>query len=364
MVNLDEVLSYRPDPNEEVWQGGLLSMSDPTAIIGAPGVGKSRLMLQGAISTIIGSDFLGWETNGRGMRWMIFQTENNMRRIQYDLSRMVSDLTTGERDAVRDCLRILDVSKMEFASIIMTEDHRDREPILKTLKGFRPHVVGIDPLRDAGSGDPNEDGSMTDTCRGIKSAVREASPKSIPLVIHHGRTGAVEASKVFGDDAASFGRNSKVLNGWLRSQINVAPAGNQYPGVIIVGCGKNSNGPKWKPFAARLNERTMWYERLSETEFNLDEWERGMVGGGKGGSRKREPSPAEVRGYILTEGGEVADRGNLVKKLTGAGLASSTEAADAGIRAALIAGVIRRKQVTRNSVLVSVFQASGGTDTP
>ena len=41
------------------------------------------------------------------MRWMIFQTENNMRRIQYDLSRMVSDLTAGERDAVRDCLRII-----------------------------------------------------------------------------------------------------------------------------------------------------------------------------------------------------------------------------------------------------------------
>lgn len=364
MVNLDDALAYQADPREEIWPGGILSMGDPTAIIGAPGVGKSRLMLQSAICTIIGSDFLGWETNGRGLRWMLLQTENNMRRLQYDLSRMVSDLTTGEREAVRDCLRILDVGRMEFASIIMNEDHRDREPIVKTLRGFRPHIVGIDPLRDAGAGDPNEDGAMTDMCRGIASAVREASPKSTPLVIHHGRTGAAEASKVFGDDAASFGRNSKVLIGWLRSQINVASAGTQHPGIIIVGCGKNSNGRAWKPFAARLNERTMWYERLSETEFNLDEWERGMVGGGKGGSRKREPSPAEVRGYILTEGGEVSDRGNLVKKLTGAGLASSTEAADAGIRAALLAGVIRRKQVTRNSVLVSVFQASGGTDTP
>ena len=121
---------------------------------------------------------------------MLLQTENNMRRLQYDLSRMVSDLTTGEREAVRDCLRILDVGRMEFASIIMNEDHRDREPITKTLRGFRPHIVGIDPLRDAGAGDPNEDGAMTDMCRGIASAVREASPKSTPLVIHHGRTGA------------------------------------------------------------------------------------------------------------------------------------------------------------------------------
>ena len=60
MVNLDDALAYKADPREEIWPGGILSMGDPTAIIGAPGVAKRRLMMQSAICTIIGSDFLGW----------------------------------------------------------------------------------------------------------------------------------------------------------------------------------------------------------------------------------------------------------------------------------------------------------------
>ncbi len=272
---------------------------------------------------------------------MLLQTENSMRRLQHDLSRMVSDLSRAEQDLIEENLRILDVGQMEFASICMTDGAPDRNSILETLRGFRPHVVGIDPLRDAGSGDPNDDGEMTATCKGIASAVREASPKSVPFVVHHGRTGAAEASKVFGDDAASFGRNSKVLHGWLRSQINVAAAGNQHPGVIVVGCGKNSNGPKWKPFAARLDESTMWYERLTEIEFNLEEWERGALKGPT--SQSRQPSPAEVRGYVTTEGGRIRGAENLSEKLYTAKLASSREAAARAVKLAVESGAIRKE---------------------
>lgn len=160
----------------------------------------------------------------------------------------------------------------------------------------------IDPLRDACRGDPNKDDVTTDACRGISEVTRHGGIRRTPLVVHHGRTGAAEASKVFGDDAASFARNSKVLYGWLRSQINVAAAGIDHPGVVIIGCAKVSNGPSWPPFAARLNERHMRYEVLPD--FDLDEWAEGM-GNGSPGRRKKSVTPEDVASLIDRAGGEV-----------------------------------------------------------
>jgi len=126
----------------------------------------------------------------------------------------------------------------------------------------------------------------------------------VPLVLHHGRTGASEASKVFGDDAASFARNSKVLYGWLRSQINIAPAGQNHPGTVIVGCGKNNNGPRWEPFAAQLDEETMTYHRIPPQNFDLSEWEKNMAT--EIGKRKKPtPTSEQVIAIIRKSGGSM-----------------------------------------------------------
>lgn len=289
MVGLDRILSYVRDPRDEIWKGGALTVGLPTGLIGAPGVGKSRLALQASLCSIIGKPFLGWPTNGMGRTWAFLQTENNLDRLNYDLSRMVSGLTETDRQRVREHLHILNVLEVDFATVCMTDGSPDRPRIIATLEALQPDIVVIDPLRDAGRGDPNKDGDMIETCQAINSVIRHGNARRTSFVIHHGRTGAAEASKVFGDDAASFGRNSKVLNGWLRSQINVAMAGVEWPGVVIVGCGKNSNGPRWQPFAARLDESTMTYERLEPEDFDLDEWANQM-----GSTRK-------TRGTVTTE---------------------------------------------------------------
>ena len=301
---LESLLAFEPNPADEIWAGGMLSANERTAIVGSPGVGKSRLALQAAICTILGKPFLGWETRAPGAKWLFLQTENSGRRLKHDLSMMARTLSLAERRAVNASLSILNVDALDFGSICMAQDHPDRERIAATIEAINPTVVAIDPLRDAGRGDPNKDDAMTETCAGISEVVRAGNPRRVPLVIHHGRTGSMEASKVFGDDAASFARNSKVLYGWLRSQINVAAAGIDHPGVVIFGCGKLSNGAPWDPFAARLDAGTMTYRRLEAEEFDLDEWTEAMGGKARKTSKQR-PSPQQVAEVLGKAGGEV-----------------------------------------------------------
>ena len=99
LLTLDKILSYASDPKEEIWPEGVLCMGVPTSIIGAPGVGKSRLILQAAICTILGKPFLRWQTNGFGLKWLFLQTENATRRLKSDLTAMTEPLLADELTA-------------------------------------------------------------------------------------------------------------------------------------------------------------------------------------------------------------------------------------------------------------------------
>ena len=334
---LESLLAFQPNPADEIWAGGVLSAGERSALVGSPGVGKSRLALQAAICTILGRPFLGLETRAPGARWLFLQTENSGRRLKHDLSMMCRGLSIAERREVNGCLSILNVDALDFGSICMAPDHPDRERIAATIAAIDPLICVIDPLRDAGRGDLNKDDGMTETCQGIGEVIRAGNPRRVPLVVHHGRTGSMEAGKVFGDDAASFARNSKVLYGWLRSQINVAAAGVDYPGTVIFGCGKCSNGPQWGAFAAQLDDQTMTYRRLEPDEFDLDEWTESM-GGKARKSAKQRPNPQQVAEVLGKAGGEVRGGVNspdgLVAKVKRAYGVSRDEAATA-VEAAL-----------------------------
>ena len=64
---------------------------------------------------------------------------------------------------------------------------------------------------------------MTATLTVIGRITRQGDPQRIPVILHHALTGKSGAARATGFDRGSFGRNSKVLLGWVRSQINVAP---------------------------------------------------------------------------------------------------------------------------------------------
>jgi hypothetical protein len=109
---------------------------------------------------------------------------------------------------------------------------------------------------------------MTEALREISRITKRGNPKRIPFIVHHAITGKSGIQKATGFDRSSFGRNSKVLFGWARAQINVAPAFPNSNDTIIIASAKCSNSREFEPFAAELDEDTMLYQRLENFDFN------------------------------------------------------------------------------------------------
>jgi len=263
-----EILAMKFDDGDLILPNGYLVLGERTAICGMGGVGKSRLTMQLACCCRIGRTFLDWETRGRHLRWLFLQTENSCRRLQSDLQRMLSAFTEDECRAIMEGVffHTLEADDDGFLAL----DGENRERIAAAIAQCDADIVVYDPLRDFGTDDLNADKCMTDTLREIARLTRRGNPRRVPLVIHHAGTGKAGIQKVSGFDRTSFGRNSKVLFGWARAQINVAPARPDDNSLLIIASGKCSNSAEFEPFAARLNLETMLYE--CDPNFDFDEW--------------------------------------------------------------------------------------------
>ncbi len=216
------------------------------------------MILQAAASTIIGSPFIGLKTQGTGLRWLIFQVENGIRRLQFDLSRLREaypdnwsaineGLLVHTLETDRDVWLSLDAEENQFA-------------IADAIKANEPDVIVFDPLNQFGMGDLNKDCDMAATCQTITRLCRKGNPQRAIIILHHTITGRVGAAKSFGMERAGYGRNSKMLQAWTRAQINLAPMSTEDNDVLAVMCGKCNNGREFPSFAIRLNPATMIYE--------------------------------------------------------------------------------------------------------
>ena len=307
-----EIVAMEFPESDILLENGYLAKGDSLAICGAGGVGKSRLELQLVFSLVTGRDFLGWETRGKGTRWLILQTENSNRRLKRDLSAMFSDLTEEEKGAVDEGVFIhtLETPEDSFVSLTLPENEAR---IASKIQEINPTGVVYDVLRDYGIGDLNKDEGMTATLSAIGRITRQGDVQRIPIVSHHALTGKSGAAKATGFDRGSFGRNSKVLLGWARSQINLAPYEADNNDVLVVASGKANNAEEFEPFGIRLNPETMMYDR--DDSVDLEAW--------------RERVGADSNGATAT----IAD---VVKIVSRAGLKGI---AKAKIRAALMAEV-------------------------
>jgi RecA-family ATPase len=269
---IDEILAMKFDDTELILTNGYLARGERTAVCGMGGVGKSRLMMQLALCCRAGRDFLGWLTQGLELIWLFLQTENSNRRLKSDLERMLPAFTAAEQEAIKAglFLHTLEADDDGFLMLDLQNSERIADAIAKT----GADVVVFDPLRDFGADDLNADKHMTDTLREISRITKRGNPKRVPLVIHHAGTGKAGIQKAIGFDRSSFGRNSKVLFSWSRALINVAPARPDDNDLVIIASGKCSNAPEFEPFAARLDEATMLYQR--EEDFDFDEWQRSL----------------------------------------------------------------------------------------
>jgi RecA-family ATPase len=256
-------------PDDILIANGYLAKGDSTIFCGAPGIGKSRLYMQMLLAFVTGQAFLGWETQAMETKWLVMQTENSNRRLNSELTAMCSELTRPQMEMVTAGIRIhtLELPQDSFLSLSVPENEG---AISEVIQEFQPTGIVFDVLRDFAIGDLNTDGDMTATLSAISRITRQGDPKRIPIVIHHALTGKTGAAKATGFERGGFGRNSKVLTGWARAQINITPYEADSNEILVISSGKANNTEEFTPFCVALDSTTMTYHR--DNSIDLEEW--------------------------------------------------------------------------------------------
>lgn len=304
---LGEMEAYVPPKGDLILGNGFLVKGERTTLLGQGGIGKSRLALQLALCCCAGEPFLEWPTDGRHLKWLFLQTENGNRRLQQDLVKMRSGFNDDAWEIIQRhiCFHTLEG---EGDGIILIDRLEDFERASDAIVRCEADVVVIDPLRDVHSGNLNDDAEMTNACRNISQLMRAGGRTDRAcLVLHHARTGRTGITKTTGYDRSDFGRNSKVLHGWTRAQINLAPGSPDDCELLVMASGKNNNFKEFKPLAIRLDPETLLYE--VDSTFDLDAWKEGVDGTRRGGSATEQDVLA-----ALDEGGGRVEKKVLVQK--------------------------------------------------
>jgi hypothetical protein len=248
----EEILSMQFPAGDVLLSNGYLAKGDSIVFCGAPGIGKSRLSNQLAICCALGWPFLGWETNALDVSWLFLQTENGNKRLQADLSAMLANLTNPQREMVKGAIS-WHTLETEEDGIMFLSSERAVDGIRSAIQKKNPGVVVFDPLRDFGIGDLNTDVDMGETLSVISRITREGNPRRIPFISHHALTGKAGMAKAVGFERSGFSRNSKVLTGWTRAQINFfsLPSGLQRRAGGLQWKGKQRGGVRGFPDCAR-----------------------------------------------------------------------------------------------------------------
>jgi hypothetical protein len=353
--NIAGIMSYEPDEQDLILVNGYFCKGERTVWLGQGGLGKSRLSIQFACCCALEKDFLGTSTRGQGLRWLFLQTENGMRRLKYDLERMKTQYSDTEWETIEQHIFFHTLEADEDGIILLNEVthfERAQELVLRV----RADVIVFDPLRDSHGGDLNGDQEMTLATRNLTRLAKVGGRTDRGLlVLHHSLTGKAGAAKATGFDRASFGRNSKVLQGWTRAQVNFAPGSAENNNVLVVASGKNNNFKEFQPYAIELDPMTMSYRVKPDFDFGL--WEAAMAG-------KKQESSIEHEALAILKGAggrmekkvlidkvqEKAGRGGLavrdaLKAMTASGLIQEVKEARSGMRAAVFIELCETKPV-------------------
>jgi replicative DNA helicase len=291
----EELLNMKFDDSDCVLGDRLIAKGQNSSVCGPSSVGKSRLILQQAVATITGRQFVGLETRGTGLKWLFLQAENSNRRFQFDLKFLKAWVGPIEWVEVVKCLKIHTL-ETDSDGFLQLDSHSNLTEISRLITDGQPDIIVFDCLYNFQIGDLNKDSDMAATLLAISRLVKTGNPNRIPIVLHHALTGKAGAAKATGYDRASFGRNSKVLHAWTRGQINVSAGAPDNNDTLVLSCGKCSNGREFPSFAIHINHDTRIYEPLKD--FDISSWESDMNG------VRKDPtmSPHRVRELCPTSG--------------------------------------------------------------
>lgn len=272
--------------SEDIFLGdGVIARGQSAAILGPPGVGKSRLMTQLASCCITSKPFLGLPVNGKGQKWLFLQAENSNRRLHSDLGKQRGAFTDAEWSNLSEKMLFHTLEKPSDERLRLC-DSKNADVIAKCLLDNMPDIIVLDPLNAFAVGSLNNDEGMLATLEQISQLAKAINPDVTIILVHHTVTGRDGIRKAVGPDRASYGRGSKALYGSVRGAINIAPGDPADTRKIMVACGKNSNGVDFEPLGAVLNPETMLYE--TDPTFDLEKWHQ-HYSGAKPGSLKVSP---------------------------------------------------------------------------
>jgi hypothetical protein len=271
----DELLAMKFDDSDRILGDYLLAVGQSLVIVGAGGLGKSRLAEQLPVAAITGRPFVGFETRRPDLRWLILQAENSNRRLQADLASLKA--WTGADDWTRANQQLsIHTLEADADGFLSLGDPSAQRRIADTIAANKSDVVCFDSLYNFAIGDLSKDEDMGATLLAISRLAKAGDPRRAIVVLHHALTGRAGAARATGYDRASFGRNSKVLHSWTRAQLNVAPGSPDSNDTLVLSCGKCSNGKEFAPFAVRLNPDTMIYELAPD--FDMGAWQSDVTG--------------------------------------------------------------------------------------
>ncbi|HWL51334.1 MAG TPA: AAA family ATPase [Chthoniobacteraceae bacterium] len=279
------------DDNDNFFGDRVLAEGQPATILGPGGVGKSRLVMQMAICMILGKPFLGIKTHATHKHWLFLQTENSTRRLQHDLKGIIKGLgiTEKEIDVLNDHM-VFHTIEHDHDCFLALNNPEEFKQVQLFITDFNPDFVVFDPLNTFTTGDLNSDADMREVCSLITKATKRGKAKRVPIVVHHSLTGKAGAQKATGWDKASYGRNSKALQAWTRSQINIAPRDPDDNTKLLITCGKNNNGAPFPDIGVYFDEEE-WIYKIDE-DYDPQEFQESV--GNVKKSKKPKQEPAEV----------------------------------------------------------------------
>jgi replicative DNA helicase len=259
---LNELVGMTFDEADNYFGDRIMAAGQACTLLGPGGIGKSRLSMQLAVCMITGREFLDMSTRAKNMKWLFVQSENNNRRLHYDLNNMIAalGLTQDEITLLNQHLFIhtLENDVDSFLNLINPQNYAAVHALIQDVK---PNFVQWDPLNSLTDNDLNSDMDMRAVVSAISRITRQGDHNRVPFVLHHSLTGKIGAARAVGWDKASYGRNSKVLQAWTRAQINLAPREADNPNLLIMSCGKNNNGKAFPEIGVEFDEDAGIYIR-------------------------------------------------------------------------------------------------------
>jgi hypothetical protein len=336
--NPNQFLDYTVDPNDALLDGYFVAKRSWTTLIGIGGLGKTRLLLWLSICMLTGRPWCGLAVKGKPGRILFLSSENGLRRWKADLEKIFTVLSEAEKAVVNENLFILALTPEESGDLSLG-DGENVAKLLATIESVQPGLIICDPFASMVDGDENSTADMLRTIKTLDDVHHRGAPASAMIIIHHARTGAQNILQA-GDNfnAGNSGRGSKALYSRARCELQLVPGDREDSTKLVLCCGKNNDGEKFRPRGIVFDPSTFTY--AVDPSFNYDAWRADVAGKNNGQSCSVMDVVHAVR-EILAGGVEFA-RASCIIEAVHENTGASTRAINSRVNDAVRGGYLRR----------------------